>query len=161
MKILFCDIDGVLNNITSHTMYFSGDDSKYGWDLDNLNNLTSILNQTECKLVWSTNWRIHPYDWSWGNDRHRYRSPFLKLRQKLKEFEFSNDPCCPHRLSSDKYTDINDWLNNHKDLVTKFIVIDDMDNQRLEKFKKQFFKIDPKNGLTKEISEKIISYFNS
>lgn len=161
MKILFLDIDGVLNNHTSGTMYLSGSDEHYGIDENNVQQLLRILRNTDCQIVWSTNWRNHPDDWSWGNEKHQYHSPFPALRKRFKNF-VHKDSEAPHTDGADKAYDIACWIQNHrKELENGCIVIlDDMSNQRLDVYGSCFKKTDPNFGLTEMMADQIIKFFN-
>ena len=162
LKIIFCDIDGVLNNKTSQTMFASGDDSKYGLDPNNVSNLINIIKNTNSKLVWSTNWRKYPFDFVWGNEKHKYVSPFKKARNLLRKYEFQSLPCCPHKDNTSKFEDVMQWLITiGYEFEINFVVIDDMIEHGLYKFEDRFFLTKPQFGLTKEISNDIIEYLNT
>jgi len=162
MKILFVDIDGVLNNHKSGTMYLSGSDEHYGIDEENVQQLYRILRNTDCQIVWSTNWRNHPDNWSWGNEKHQYHSPFPEIRERFKNFVHS-DSCAPHQPHNDKALDIALWIQNHKEEMRDgcIVILDDMSDQRLDTYGACFHKTDPNFGLTEEMANRIISFFNN
>lgn len=162
MKILFLDIDGVLNNHNSKTMYLSGDDTKYGIDDYNLQQLFRIINECGCKIVWSTNWRNHPDNWEWGTDKNRYKSQFPKIRNLLKDYTHE-DKYAPHKHGNLKAFDIAEWIQNHKEEMQGgcIAILDDMSTQKLDSYGVCFFQTDSNYGLTKEIADNIIAFYKA
>ena len=76
MKIVFLDIDGVLNNektiITTSTGYDFIEDYK-------IQILKYLLNKTKAKVVLSSTWRLE-------RDNPQRNQDFCELRDKLKEY---------------------------------------------------------------------------
>jgi hypothetical protein len=136
-KILFLDIDGVLN--THRTPLTS--DGFLGIDPYMVILLDRIIQATGCKIVLSSSWRLHPES--------------LETVKKTVCEIYDVTPSS-QGLSS-RGTEIKQWLDAHLE-VTKFACIDDntdfLDGQKL--FKTEYYG----GGLTEELSKEIIKYFN-
>ena len=143
MKIIFLDIDGVLNNWTLI--------QKYGIDIiadSLLNRLDFILTNTDAKIVLSSTWRCK-------------KSDLDIVKKRLKDFGFDNRFIgttieIEHSLRDDE---IYEWLDRHKE-VTRFAVLDDNASIIGEDFGDSFFETDGEVGLTDEIAEKVIAHLN-
>ena len=82
VKLVFIDIDGVMNNTADGTSYLSYDPKRYGLSKRNVFALRRILKRTGAKLVLSTSWRNHPPDYC-----HQYR--IWLLYTKFSQHMFS------------------------------------------------------------------------
>ena len=162
MKLIFIDIDGVLNNISDGTAYFNYDPASYGLSKTNMSMLRKILKATDAKLVLSTSWRKHPYDYSYMYDGKYYRSPLKKFITSIGRKNFYLIDRCPHLKGCCKYLDILGffYISGLDPATTKFAVLDDQVNQQLDKFGESFFKIDASTGLTAGVAESIILHLN-
>lgn len=159
IKVVFIDIDGVLNNRTSDSLLFECIPSKYRLDDDNLKNLQYILDNVEnCKIVLSTSWRNYPEDYTFQNNKGWvYTSLLPELCEKFRKYIVGS---APHIEGRNKFGDICEMLNN-TDYISDFVVIDDDPMQGLQGFGEQFFKTTKTKGLTINIAEDIVDYFNS
>lgn len=164
MKILFLDIDSVLNC------------SKYGEDLYQgaeyameelidaniplcvscLNALKYIFKEVpDLKVVWSTDWRL--YDKPTYNG---YGNPRLWLEKQwwMKDRVIG---ITPKKMSSTHYEEIRMWFSfEKKDIeVEKFAILDDYaTNEMFKYFKDNFFQCWYDTGLTMEIAEKVVKH---
>jgi len=133
MKILFLDIDGVLNSVRS-CIAFDGypySNSNYEkFDDIAVNLIRKLCKTTNTKIILSSTWRL------------------FKGWDKL--YEVLNLPIIdktPHKLSSTRGEEIDMWLSNNK--VDKYAIVDD-DNDILVYQLPYFVKVDNTNGLSYE-----------
>lgn len=153
MKVLFLDIDGVLN-----TPKMTG---RFGTDfIDNIlvALVARIVNETEAKIVLSSSWRVDEQD------------RFLATRE-LAEHGLTIHDCTPviTRRPPENAPDevweswvwptrseeIQAWLDQNP--VTRFAILDDMQDACIEGC---FFKTDENRGITVTIAEHIIQHLN-
>ena len=162
LKLIFIDIDGVMNNLNDGTSYFSYDPSKYGLSKTNIAALKHILKCTAAKLVLSTSWRNHALDYCYPYHGLLFKSPlkqFIDIIGRKNFFEISG---APHMKGFQKYYDILGFFYKNDLNINEvaFAVLDDQTNQLLDKFGENFFLIDGKTGLTKQLAESIIVHLN-
>lgn len=159
MKIIFLDIDGVLN------VYCEGRD-QFGctFHTNFVENLRNIIDKTGAKIVISSSWRTDGLDvmkelWKYrdlpGDVIDVTPDPYDLIKEG--KFEFYDQVERGH--------EIQDWLDNHKE-VTNYVIIDD-DNDMLDNQRENFVRTANNNhhgdhvdvlgyGLTKICSEKAI-----
>ena len=149
MKILFLDMDGVLNSY-QHFLMTENDESMFDDDLEffcqalcahNIWNLNFILEKVpELKIVISS---------AWAN--------YLKLqsfKDLLKEFNINPDriiDITPRKLSSSRGNEIQWWLDNHQShesAEVSYAILDDNDDAISAFHAKQFIHTDCHVGLT-------------
>jgi len=135
MKVIFLDIDGVLNRKQTPNP------RKFPFIVDPvlLGRLNRLLGLTDTKVVLSSNWRYDPA--GMFSARH-YGIPFIDTIPDLP-----NEPRC---------NPICDWLRHHPD-VERFIVIDDEDDQ-LDAL--PLFQPSRSTGLTDEMVRGAAAYLN-
>ena len=165
MKILFLDIDSVLNVSRYGEDLYNNGRSDFPFVEDNvplnvkcIDALKYIFNEVpDLKVVWSTDWRL--YDKPTYND---YRNPRLWLEKQIwmKNRIIGNTP---KKMSSTHYEEIRMWFTyEKKDLkIEKFAILDDYDSYEMSKyFKNEFFKCMYDSGLTMEIAEKVVKHLS-
>ena len=135
-KLIFLDIDGVLNCHTTKERYgcFLGIDQKL------IKIFNEIIKKTQAKVVLSSTWRL---DNNWRE----------VMKKNGLQCEFIDRT--PH-LSDGLYCrgfEINKWLSENK--VDKYCIIDD-DNDMLPGQK--LFHTTFEKGLTEKIADEIIDY---
>jgi hypothetical protein len=135
MKVIFLDIDGVLNcDKTPNPRKFP-----YIVDKKLLARLKKLVDRTGAKVVLSSTWRCDPVGVfaakHWG-------IPFIDV--------------CPDRPRSPRRKEITAWLAAHP-RVTRFVVIDDEDDE-LDDL--PLFQPSAKTGLTAEIVKGVERYLN-
>lgn len=154
MKILFLDIDGVLN---SH-QWFEERRAKYGFDTQFreidpklVALLDDIIEKTGCHIVLSSTWRLSS---SWRAD--------LEAQGLSTDFMIDRTPSM-HRPDGagveycERGREVLAWLEENPHVTKHAIVDDDRD----------FFTYQPlfrtrfETGLTREIADEIISHLNS
>ena len=114
LKIIFLDVDGVLNsNLTQRRttdgfIFVSG---------RHIKNLKRIIDATGAKVVLSSSWRM-------GRDDPSRNGDFLELRDELQRYGISFYGFTSELRSCDRGAEISQWLEEHPD-VTDYAVIDD------------------------------------
>lgn len=136
MKVLFLDIDGVLNTPKST--------GRFGIDfVDNTATalVARIVKETDCKIVLSSTWRIDEQDRKLATRELNYHgleiydyTPILKTRNE----------------------EIQTWINQNK--ISKYAILDDMTEAEIAG---HFFKTNENVGLTVTIAEKIIAHLKN
>lgn len=180
MKVLFLDIDGVLNSTQwweRRDKIDSFDPNEWTsmfdrcvWDIDpeGLEMLEDIVERTDCMIVVSSSWRVlHSLDsiWSTLNETagvHRQRGTTIarsriigKTPDAWKDFSST-----PSDWGSVRGTEIAAWLKEHPE-VTSYAIVDD-DGDMLEEQKgSHFVKTSHETGLTKLGAERLIDYLNN
>ena len=134
MKILFLDIDGVVN-CSDTKQRFEG---CLGIDPEKANLIKKILEETGAKVVLSSVWRLK--DTSREHVKEKV-CDFIDITPDFGECGFRGE-------------EIDSWLNKNKQ-VTKYAIVDD-NNWMLPGQK--FFKTNFQTGLTEEITKEIIEY---
>lgn len=121
MKVIFLDIDGVLNyrgckhKLPNSNFYFV-DDAK-------IKLLKTIIDETRAKIVLSSTWR---YDWINSDLGLHTDGSFELLRNKLLEHGISLLSKTPKLKSAYRGEEIDAWLKNWKgEPVEAFIILDD------------------------------------
>jgi hypothetical protein len=135
MKVIFLDIDGVLNcDKTPNPRKFP-----YIVDRRLLARFKKLVDRTGAKVVLSSTWRCDPVGLfaakHWG-------VPFIDV--------------CPDRPRSPRRREITSWLADHPK-VTRFAVIDDEDDE-LDDL--PLFQPSSKTGITPEIVKGVERYLN-
>ena len=159
MKVLFLDIDGVLNSEVFYTKksqwerYKRAEDSGYTRDerraLANIDKravslLNYIVENTDAEIVISSTWRSD------------FNLPYIMRFVGLKRPYYG---ITPYDKSRHRGTEIQTWLDDYGNNV-KYVILDD-DSDMLERQLPYFIKVDPYYGLTKEIADKVIEILNN
>ncbi len=135
MKIIFLDIDGVLNcDKTPNPRKFP-----YVVDRKLLQRLNGLLERTKARVVLSSSWRCDPVG---------------ILAAKYWGVRFTD--VCPDRPRSPRGKEIRKWLAAHPK-VTRFAIIDDEDDE-LDDL--PLFQPSCKTGITPRIVKGIEKYLN-
>lgn len=140
MKIVFLDVDGVLN--TPKLI------KKFGFDFidDILVALVArIVRETDAKIVLSSTWRIQ------DKDKNLVVQSLAKHNLELHD----STPVIERPGGwVRRHEEIQAWLNKNTN-VQKFAIIDDFDDANIEG---SFFQTDENIGLTVQIAEQIIEH---
>jgi len=153
MKVLFLDIDGVINSTRS----LLARRGRLTLDEDKLARLVSGIERAQCKVVISSHWRVVA-------ERHS------QLRAVLRYHGIEVIGATPVLPPSSPYrpVEILEWLLNYNTQATKlerphvssFVAIDDRDLEREvggEGLAGRFVRTDPSTGLTDADVERMIS----
>ena len=140
MKVIFLDVDGVLNTIFTTRRIYS-----YTFvDTRKLLRLRDIVERTGAKLVLSSTWRITDL-------------PIHQLTHDALVAEFERVRCplwfstTPYLPATKRWQEINAWLILHD--VEDFIILDDWGEEEFRPMMDRLVKCDPRKGLTKERAE--------
>ena len=158
MKIIFLDIDGVLNH---DNWYVSKRYQDMQWDEDNeldidpkcTERIIKICEQTGAKIVISSDWRISWYGTTIRLERGGIKPEYIL--DKTPERIWINIPGFDHSRGAE----INDWLEMHPE-CDKYVIIDDRTDFKPEQ-QKHFIHINPHCGITDEDMNKAINILNT
>lgn len=145
IKVIFLDVDGVLNNskttrTTSQTHYtFVG--------ARHIKNLKRIINSTGAKVVLSSDWRYDRDDPKWNRD-------YLELRNELARYGIKFYGFTPELPSAHRGFEIAQWLTEHPE-VSNFVILDDRTD--MEPHKDHWVQTVMARGLGKVETDKAIS----
>ena len=169
-KVIFLDIDGVLNS--SRTLYES-----ISLEDDLILNLKEIVNKTKAKIILSSSWRLSTeavatlidkldkfglaisgmtYD---GVDLDWLEKYEFDVTKKYLDTKFDYDENRQIKITHDRGAEIFKWLHDHDDCA--YVILDD----DIEDIKPYFnesviVKTSYKTGLTKEDVKKAIQTLN-
>ena len=166
MKVLFLDIDSVLNcSRPAEDLYSDGPGAAAGPFVEprvplcraNVRELRRILEAVPgLTVVWSTDWRLYD-DPEYGE--------FLNPRQWLEAQDWMKDRVVgktPKKMSSTRYEEIRMWLSceGRKAGVGEFAILDDYCSAEMCRyFGGRFFRCGHEKGLTPEIADGVIRLF--
>ncbi len=156
MKIIFLDIDGVLNNLYTKEN-FEGfvfvEDEKILF-------LKEIIESTNAQVVLSSTWRK---GWFYKDHDNSYNGEevwlFEALQEKLNEygiefFDYTEEFGC-------RGEEILKWLENYDgEQIESYVVIDDCDEEELHQHLEQFVQTYIEEGLTELHVEQAIRLLN-
>ena len=151
MKVLFLDIDGVINS-EDYAMY-RHETKKF--DLDEAIDeravafLNYIIDQTEAKVVLSSSWR----------------GSFEETENRLKAAGFKYDffDKTPYHTTRHRGTEIQEWIDKYEkdhEPIESYVIIDD-DNDMLESQENNFVQCNFVHGLTSHDCYKAIEILNN
>jgi len=163
-KVLFLDIDGVLNTESWHTHAVGGTaKDQYGYTFDPVavGNLKRIVDATGADIVISSSWK------------------FMGLSTLLEMWEDRGLPgrvidITPNAWSdemllntniedlaefSGKGYEIKEWMARHGKKVSNYVIVDDA-NEMLTEQQSHFIEVCPNIGITEQDAEDIIKLLN-
>ena len=162
-KILFLDIDGVLNTERQHDHCVEAgkayvDNFGYAFDPVAVVNLKKIVDETGADIVISSSWKF------WG----------LSTMQKLwarRDLPGQVIDIAPNTVSDElllsvdlnfmelpagKGSEIKEWLSDNGNQVTHYAILDDVPDMLPEQ-QSHFVQTDPRVGITEDDADKVIS----
>lgn len=150
MKILFLDIDGVLNCAGTYEKKYAhvGKGGIFGLDPLFMNRYYEILRKTRAKVVLSSSWRKG--DW---------RSELVECGLDIKDI-IDVTPIMPLEGGAEEMErgkEVAEWLRWTRHNVTQYAILDD-DSDFLPD--QPLFKTTWQNGLTEEIKQQVIEHLN-
>lgn len=134
MKVLFLDVDGVLNSRSTTDFR----NNLYPIDPHMAFMIGKIQLDTDCKVVLSSSWRLHP-DGIAAVEKH-----VVKILDKT-----------PY-LDGIRGDEVNAWLAKHPEVTHYAILDDDSDFHKDQPLFKTTFEY----GLTKDIAAQVTEYLN-
>lgn len=138
MKVLFLDVDGVLNT------YKTG--GLYTLNKKKLKLLQEIVEKTQCKIVLSSTWRKDDY-------------AFRRLSRVLAYRNMKVSSMTPVLHGAKRGSEIDQWLTENSG-VERYAIVDD-DGDMLDDQLRNFFQTDGDYGLTPTITYRIIYHLNT
>lgn len=149
MKILFLDIDGVVNSENTFFRTKGERDSLFVIDPYMALLVARIVEATGVQIVLSSSWRHHPDG--------------IAVVEKRVWKILDKTPTMPRPTGTgveygERGREIKEWLSRHPE-VEQYAILDD-DSDMLPEQLPNFFKTSWKTGITDEISKKIIEHFN-
>lgn len=147
VKIIFIDVDGVLN-CSKTTRRLCVSDTHMFVDTRKVLRLREIVERTGAELILSSSWRLGTNPKAFYLDRaalSELKNEFRRLRCPLW---IDITPDLPH---SKREKEIYSWLLLHPE-VDKFIILDDV-GEELAFYKDHLVLTDPRVGLNKERME--------
>ena len=159
-KVIFLDIDGVLNTGGWYTrMDRNTPKDKYGYAFDpkSVANLKMIIDETGADIVISSSWKS--FGLSGLEDMWQDRGLPGKLigitPNSVSDEMLLNANLDHMELFSIRGMEIKEWLDKHGKKVSHYVIIDDMDNFLPEQ-KPHFVQTDPEVGITEEDADMAI-----
>lgn len=129
MKVVFLDVDGVLNDMA--TILSTGRDFP---TKDHLDCLKQIIDATDAKIVLSSSWRFHAQD---RNDiKNALRNVGLEIFDMTKELSMKHQ----------RGEEIKEWLSRHPE-VERFVILDDHEEDILPVYPNNIVKTTLYEGL--------------
>ena len=156
LKLIFLDVDGVLNHDKSRSKC----GSVKGIDRDKVERLAKIVEETDAKIILVSSWRTSFDDELNPIDKYgKYLEKYLWEYGKIKIFDKTINYNAWHRG-----LEINAWFEDHRNCdVESWIVIDDdvFDDYRMMGILPRLVKTSwYNNGLQDEHVEKAIELLN-
>lgn len=165
MKVIFLDIDGVLNTGWWYTqMDRNTPKDKYGYAFDpnSVTNLKKIIDETGADIVISSSWKsfgLSELEEMW-QDRGLPGKLIDITPNSVSDEMLLNADLDHMELFSIRGMEIKEWLTKHGKRVSNYVIIDDMDIFLPEQ-KSHFVQTDSELGITKEDVEKAIEIIKS
>jgi hypothetical protein len=167
MKILFLDIDGVLNCTEVDDKKPFADERMYGLNPELVKNLKKVVDATGCKIVVSSSWR-HINDYAPFRPKCRWRGVLANMLGYEPLGLFIGDT--PKSSSGKRGEEILEWLESAVDYPSglpllsspqKICVVDDEISDITPYIDEKYVvKTDMRNGLTESDADRIIGILN-
>ena len=164
-KVLFLDIDGVLNTGWWYTqMDRTTPKDKYGYAFDprSVANLKKIVDETGADIVISSSWKS--FGLSELEDMWQDRGLPGKLigitSNSVSDEMLLNADLDHMEIFSIRGMEIKEWLDKHGKKVSHYVIIDDMDSF-LSSQQSHFVQTDPEVGITNEDVKKVVHLLNN
>lgn len=141
MKVIFLDIDGVLNNqsqivklveLLGQEQYLEilHEIQEIPFDYRSCKLLQELVKETDAEIILSSTWRLNPKG---IESIEKYAR--IKIKDKTP------------RLNDIRGKEIKQYLEEHKE-ITRYVILDD-DTDMLEEQRQYFIKVNPIFGFTK------------
>lgn len=142
MKIIFLDVDGVLNGYNFWSMlgwriavklnakdwYRKYTREPFGVHEEKVRRLARIVKQTGAKIVMSSSWR----DYFWNTPYEEKHKDQKKLADLFNKYDIEVIGITAH-CASGRDTEILTWLSEHRTEISSFVIFDD-ENSFMEAF---------------------------
>ena len=160
MKLIFLDVDGVLNNQLWFVQTKGTRESVYDLDPENISSLNAIIKKTKAKVVITSVWRL-------GRTAKQLQKILEKSGFKGEVIVTTLDlRYKEHRQCVLRGNEILCWIQEHEKLIgkyyfdfRKYVILDD-DSDMLYWQKDNFLHVDPYCGLTPNVAFHAIKILN-
>ena len=136
MKVLFLDIDGVVNKVDTHTRYRDS----VAIDPFLAFRIGKIVVETGCQVVLSSAWRLFP-----------------DLRRAVDEYVTDILDVTPIAAGDFRGDEVRAWLADHPE-VTRYAILDDGNDFHPDQ---PLFRTSWLSGITDEIAQQVIEHLNA
>ena len=153
MKVIFLDVDGVLNNF--HTRTVTSD----GWcfvDGFLIERLRTLVKASGAKVILSSTWRD-----GWNReDESQNELCFIELRDALREHDIEIFDALPLPLRMRRSIAIREFFEKWKgEPIEEFVILDDWND--MEEFTGHLVLTNPRFGLTNDDVAKALKILKS
>ena len=163
-KIIFLDIDGVINTKEWHSKMTKDtpkDEYGYAFDPIAVANLAHIIDKTGADIVISSSWKF-------------YGVPKLREMWKKRNLPGTILDITPNTISDEmllnanldefqlgvcRGNEIKEWLSRHEDIISNYVIIDDVDDMLSEQ-EDHVVLTESLIGITEWDAEKAIKILN-
>lgn len=153
MKVIFLDVDGVLNSYVTirETKEVPIIDGLFTVADSLIEKLATIVHTCNAKVVLSSTWRKFRYK-KYDDNRINF---YDLLETKLKDYAVEIYDVTEVSLDNKRAAEIQNWLNSHKN-VESFVILDDEIYKVIPPLVKEAIAVDSYYGLTdKDVNEAI------
>ena len=165
-KIIFLDIDGVLNNDSCITQVITENKNnilKYTFSTSILNNLKNIIDMTNAYIVISSVWRLTQKEFNhWQRTGESSDNPWNNIIENFRPYGLVDKIIgvtprliYPSLKDVERGIEIEKWIENNSDLSIESIVIIDDDND-MYPYSSHLILCDSGDGLTERVAKKAV-----
>ncbi|WP_127532157.1 HAD domain-containing protein [Paenibacillus kobensis] len=153
MRIIFLDIDGVLNTDRAVRLRQLHEQADINFDAEAMKNLQELIDATDAYVVISSTWRIH------YNTENRLWTELIRnfMQYGLEHRIIGITPVLDSNLQpSTRWREIESWLRNYLDgHIQSFVIVDD-EWEMGPYTRTHFLKCQGYRGITTEVKDKAI-----
>jgi hypothetical protein len=146
LKVIFLDVDGVLNNDFTTTRTKSGAEFVDDYLIERLK---KIVDATDATVIMSSSWR-------YGRTCKAHFDDFVELIEKLESHGVHVEDCTPTMNTAHKSVEIKQYLQDHP-TIDRFVILDD---DEMELYPEQHVETLNRYGLTDENVAEAIEILN-
>ena len=154
MKVLFLDVDGVLN--------YEGCDSYFGSVLfvveEKVRLLADIISETDARIVLTSTWREGYYDML-GQEESFDSCLYEALVDKLEENDLYIHDCIG-RNGKTRGEQIELWIKDSEEDIESFVILDDMNAEEFGQYADYLVQTDSGIGLEEYHVKAVIQILN-
>lgn len=144
MKVIFLDVDGVLNYMGSKSYYAD----VYFVEKEKLRLLAELVNATDAEIVLSSTWRRGFRDLCEGTESFD-ADLYQALEDALEEFDLHIYDCTGPSLAT-RGEEIEAWIQKKGESTESFVILDDMGAEQFGVHADCLVQTDYRTGLEKE-----------
>ena len=141
MKVIFLDVDGVLNYMGSKSYY--GD--VYFVEEEKVKLLAELVKASGAEIVLSSTWRLGFWDLCEGKETFD-ADLYQALSDALEEFDLNIFDCTGQSLST-RGEEIEAWLTKNGEMPEAFVILDDMGEGQFGAYADHLIRTNYRTGL--------------